>query len=74
MEVINESGGNPSKVCGLTADEIRKQYEDAMMGLLGNLPDWKLAVIYAWLHNRGMRMDDMERIIREGLRKEIASK
>ena len=74
MEVINESGGNPSKVCGLTADEIRKQYEDAMMGLLGNLPDWKLAVIYAWLHSRGMRMDDTERVIREGLRKEVASK
>ena len=74
MEVISESNGNLNKLCGLTADEIRRRYEDAMMGLLGSLPDWKLAVIYAWLHNRGMRMDDTERIIREGLRKEVASK
>ena len=63
-----------SKVCDLTADEIRKQWEDEVLRTHGDLPDWKLAVIYAWLHNRGMRTDDTEKIIREGLRKEIASK
>src|SRR3990167_2851698 len=63
-----------SKSCGLTADDIRKQWEDEVLRTHGDLPDWKLAVIYAWLHNRGMRMDDTEKIIREGLRKEIASK
>jgi len=57
-----------------TTDEIRKRYEDAMMGLLGNLPNWKLAVIYAWLHDRGMRIDGIEKIIRQGLRKQVASK
>ena len=74
MEVISESDGNPNKLCGLTADEIRKQWEDEVLKTHGNLPDWKLAIIYAYLHNRGMRMDDIEKVIREGLRKEIASK
>ena len=74
MEVISESDGNPNKLCGLTADEIRKQWEDEVLKTHGNLPDWKLAVIYTWLHSRGMRMDDIEKVIREGLRKEVASK
>jgi len=54
--------------------EIRRQWEDEVLRTHGDLPDWKLAVIYAWLHGRGMRMDDTEKMIREGLRKEPASK
>ena len=71
---IYESSPSPNKSAVLTVDEIRRQWEDEVVKTHGDLPDWKLAVIYAWLHNRGMRMDDTERMIREGLRKELTNK
>ena len=71
---IYESSPSPNKSAVLTVDEIRRQWEDEVLRTHGDLPDWKLAVIYAWLHNRGMRRDDTERMIREELRKERTNK
>src|SRR3990167_10298632 len=44
---IYESSPSPNKSAVLTVDEIRRQWEDKVVKTHGDLPDWKLAVIYA---------------------------
>ncbi len=45
-----------------------KQAEDEVRGILDKWPKWKQAIAYRCLYNLEIRISDVDRIIREGLR------
>ncbi len=47
-----------------------KQAEDEIRGILDKWPKWKQAIAYRCLYNLEIRISDVDRIIREGLREE----
>ncbi len=48
--------------------EMLKQAEDEIHGILDKWPKWKQAIAYRYLYNLEIRISDVDRIIREGLR------
>ncbi len=48
--------------------EMLKQAEDDVHGIINKWPNWKQAIAYRYLYNLGIRISDVDRIIREGLR------
>ncbi len=48
--------------------EMLKQAEDEIRGILDKWPKWKQAIAYRYLYNLEIRISDVDRIIREGLR------
>jgi len=48
--------------------EELKQAEDEIRGILDEWPKWKQAIAYRCLYNLEIRISDVDRIIREGLR------
>ncbi len=48
--------------------EMLKQAEDEVRGILDKWPKWKQAIAYRYLYNLEIRISDVDRIIREGLR------
>ena len=48
--------------------EELKQAEDEVRGILDKWPIWKQAIAYRYLYNLELRISDVDRIIREGLR------
>ncbi len=48
--------------------EELKQAEDEIRGILDKWPKWKQARAYRYLYNLEIRISDVDRIIREGLR------
>ncbi len=48
--------------------EMLKQAEDEVRVILDKWPKWKQAIAYRYLYNLGIRISDVDRIIREGLR------
>ncbi|MCZ6622766.1 MAG: hypothetical protein O7B35_00805 [Deltaproteobacteria bacterium] len=45
-----------------------KQAEDEIRGILDKWPKWKQAIAYRYLYNLEIRLSNVDRIIREGLR------
>ena len=45
-----------------------KQAEDEVRGILDKWPKWKQAIAYRYLYNLEIRISDVDRIIREGLK------
>ncbi len=48
--------------------EMLKQAEDDVHGIINKWPNWKQAIAYRYLYNLEIRISDVDRIIREGLR------
>ena len=48
--------------------EELKQAEDEILGTLNKWPKWKKAIAYRYLYNLEIRISNVDRIIREGLR------
>jgi hypothetical protein len=48
--------------------EMLKQAEDEVRVILDKWPKWKQAIAYRYLYNLEIRISDVDRIIREGLR------
>ena len=48
--------------------EMLKQAEDDVRGIINKWPNWKQAIAYLYLYNLGIRISDVDRIIRERLR------
>ncbi len=48
--------------------EELKQAEDEIRGILDKWSKWKQAIAYRCLYNLEIRISDVDRIIREGLR------
>ncbi len=48
--------------------EELKQAEDEVRWILAKWPIWKQAIAYRYLYNLEIRISDVDRIIREGLR------
>ncbi len=48
--------------------EKLKQAEDEILGIVDKWPKWKQAIAYRYLYNLEIRISDVDRIIREGLR------
>ena len=51
--------GKPSKI-----DEL-KDAEDKVQSAMGEWPTWIRAIAYKYLHNSGLRMADVEELIRK---------
>ncbi len=51
--------------------EKLKQEEDEVRGILDKWPKWKQAIAYRYLYNLEIRISDVDRIIREGLRERL---
>lgn len=47
-----------------------KDVEDEVLRTVGNLPHWKQAIAYRYLFNLGIRIHDIDRLIKEGLKDE----
>ncbi len=47
-----------------------KQHEDEVLSVLERWPAVKRAIAYKWLYSLGLRVGDVERVIREELLKE----
>ncbi len=48
--------------------EMLKEAEDEVRWILDKWPKWKQAIAYRYLYNLEIRISDVDRIIREGLR------
>ncbi len=48
--------------------EELKKAEDEILGILDKWSKWKQAIAYRYLYNLEIRISDVDRIIREGLR------
>ena len=49
-----------------------KEIEDEILSVVGAWSPWKRAVTYRYLYNLGLRVNDIDRVIRLGLKEEEA--
>lgn len=47
-----------------------KQVEDEVVKVVEAWPDWKKAIAYRYIYNLGIRVGDIDRLVRAGLREE----